>query len=159
MINKYAFSNLIYTIKNYSEGLDKFEAGLGVQLNDNFMVLIFDELLDTITDSFFTQEEIEENICDMNGNHFAYDCDPVFKHSWENINELLYHFCFTGIFGKNQKVLINILTITDNETNEVLEKYNIRDTNELYDVIVRFLSRIEDENTNVTYYINCSKKD
>lgn len=155
MINKYAFSSIIYALKSYNKGLDAFEAGLGIQINENYMVKLFDDIIEPLTDSFFNQEELEENICDIDGIHFAHNCNREFKDNWETINELIYHFCFNGDFGDKPEVLTERLVIKDNQ-GEDIESYDALTTEQLYEVIVRFLNRINDSDETLTYYINCS---
>lgn len=155
MINEYAFSSIIYALKSYNKGLNAFETGLGMHVNENYMVKIFDDIIEPLTDSFFSQEELEENISDVDGTHFAYCCNREFKDNWETINELIYHFCFNGDFGDRPEVLTERLVIKDNQ-GEDIESYDTLTAEQLYEVIVRFLNRINDSDETLTYYINCS---
>ena len=48
MINEYAFSSIIYALKSYNKGLNAFETGLGMHVNENYMVKIFDDIIEPL---------------------------------------------------------------------------------------------------------------
>lgn len=141
MINKHTFNKLLMGLRDYSDSLTKFEEGLQTNIEDGWLVNIFENTIEALTDSFFGDEELQ----------VPYQCrGPVLGTSWDTINALIYHFCLEGDFGRNSEPLGDLLII-QNKNKEIIEKYNGYTSHELHTIICRFLNRVYEGDDPLTY--------
>lgn len=140
MIGKQAFANMLDgCLKNYSEGLDKFEKGLAMRITEGWLVHIFDSMLTALTDSFFDETDAVHFTRNTDSSHIKRDCPPELKRRWSDVNEILYHYCFNSDFGNRPDQCERLIVVTDEDKNEV-SVWNADCAEELYDAIYVWLN-------------------
>lgn len=146
MINKHIFSNFVDDLlKNYSEGLDNFERGLGMRIHEGWLVDPFDKIISSLTDAFFTDEELDVNIYN---DALTQEMTPEFDSEWCTINEIIYHYCFNSNFGEDTKQCTDLLKIKYKDGSE--KRLSANNADELYDIIQIWHTRSDDN----TYHLN-----
>lgn len=134
MIDKHTFENFIKILESYECGLSELETTLNVTFDNNFLTHTVDKMIDTLSESFFTQEQLKD---------IDYVCQI------ETVKDLLYHYCFTAEFGLLTDRLKGLYIENEGKADE--RKFDCLTEEQLYDIIVRY---VNPENTfNIT--INC----
>lgn len=141
MINKQAFASMLDDcLKNYSDGLNKFEKGLGIPIAEGWLVHIFDSMLTALTDSFFDETEACYFTRGTTFSHIKKHCPTELKQRWSDVKEILYHYCFNSDFGTRPDQCERLIVITDENNNEV-SVHDAACAEELYDAICIWLNR------------------
>lgn len=137
MLHKQTFINLVDGfLRPYSDNLDKFEEGLGVNIEDGWLVSTFDKVINALTDSFFETQWLDIYLSDSRTQE-----KREFMKDWGAINEAIYHYCFNADFGRNSKQLEGLVIISRGDN--VVEKIDVTSAGELYDAIVKWINREE----------------
>lgn len=84
MINKNSFVKIMDTLRDYNDGLSALEKSLDVMFESNWMINVFDGILDALF------EDIEEDTCPE-------DVDPI-----------LYQFAFCCDWGRKENAYVEI---------------------------------------------------
>ena len=135
MIDKHTFVDLMKTTKNYVAGLEDFERSLNTIFDDNFLTHIIDCTLVTLSEGFFTKEELD-------------DLDNQVK--VQTVIDMIYHFAMRGEFGAKPSELQRLYVENENKSNELA--FNAFTPEELYVIIERYLYPKEIAET---YTIHC----
>ena len=135
MIEKHTFVDLLKTTKNYVVGLRDYEKSLSTVFDDNFLTHIIDCTLVTLSEGFFTQEQLD---------------DIENQVAIETVTDMIYHFALKGEFGAKPAELQRLYVENENKSNE--RAFNAFTPEELYVIIDRYLHPQEIAET---YTIHC----
>lgn len=135
MLDKRTFCKLIDDLGFYVTGMEDLEKTLQVTFDNNFLTRHLDRSLETISQSFFTQEQIE-------------DIDDQI--AIETVTDIIYHYAFKGEFGSKISELQRLYIEDENLSTEFA--MNAFNSEELYDVIERYLNP---PNVCKTYTLHC----
>ena len=149
MIEKHTFCDLIYQLRDYWDGVVSLEKSLGTMFDNNFLTKVLDRTITTIAKGFFSTEDIDKWF--VGSNSPCDDCDQSFKMNFETIEDLLYHYTCTSDFGREWGMMDDTYVITDKD-GKTVETFDGDTPEELYSIIIKFLSRNDDNN----HLINCS---
>lgn len=135
MIDKRTFCKFLDILDEHTCGIDTLEQALNVTFDNNFLTHILDKSLDTIAESFFRDDQLED-----------LENQPMI----ETVKDILYHYAFKGEFGLKTGELQRLYV--EDEGLKTEEAFNAFNAEELYDIIVRYL-----QPTRVckTYTIHC----
>lgn len=151
MISKITFCGILKQAEAQHKFLKAMESAVGQYLGDGVLIQNISDLIYVAINGCFSDEEIEKYIY----NSFrSGECEEL-ECNYETIEELIHSFCWDADFGKKEEYVEDRLVIRDSNDN-IVEKYAIHNAEELYNVICRFLDRINDEDTNLNYYIRCT---
>lgn len=84
MINKNSFVKIMNSLRDYNDGVSALEKSLGVMFEDNWVVGIFDGVLDALF------EDVEGDTCP------------------KGMDPLVYEFAFFGDWGRKERCLVEI---------------------------------------------------
>jgi hypothetical protein len=145
MIEKHTFCDLMYQTKEYWDGVQNLEKSLGAMFDNNFLTKMFDKMLTTLARGFFSTDELNKFVapCD--------DYDKTLEFNFETIEDLLYHYACNSDFGREWGLMDETYVIKD-KNNNILVSFDGDTPEELYDIIIKFLSRNDDNR----HFINCS---
>ena len=135
MLDKRTFCKLIDDLGFYVTGMEDLEKTLQVTFDNNFLTKHLDRCLETISQSFFTQEQID-------------DIDDQI--AIETVTDIIYHYAFKGEFGAKVAELQRLYIENENLSTEFA--MNAFNSEQLYDLIVRYLNP---PTVCKTYTINC----
>lgn len=154
MIEKHTFVDTLNALKNHCSGQKQLEKALNCYFEDsNFIFRIGCNLIDILTDAFFTTEQLEIIKSHTNRTYHTKDV-PDFVYQWETIGDLLNHYCWNGDFGDNPDVLKNRMQIKDKDE-KIIISYNAFTSDELYILIIDYITgKNIDDNRTVT--IDCT---
>ena len=134
MMEFHTFRSLMYLLKTYNDGLDKFDKALGIQINDGWMVQSIDNLIKTIAGGFFS--------------YALYDSvEAGIESQLETIEQLICHYCFMGDFGENDEQLDRVYVENQDTENEIV--YPCKSLRDVYNIIIRYM---DDNNENDIYF-------
>ena len=122
MIDKRTFSHLMNSLGSYVSGLENLETALNIMFDNNFLTTHIDRTLVTLSESFFTQEQLD-NIED--------------QVAIETVTDMIYHYAFKGEFGLKTAELQRLYVEDEGLATEF--SMNAFTSEELYDVIERYL--------------------
>ena len=135
MLDKRTFCRFLDILEEHTAGIDTLEQALRVTFDNNFLTNILDKSLDTIAESFFTDEQLTN-----------LDYLPQV----ETVKDILYHYAFKGEFGLKTGELQRLYVEDEGlKTEFVLNAFN---SEELYDIVNRYLNP---PTVAKTYSINC----
>ena len=86
MIERHTFRETLYTLRDYIDGLDRFEKSLETYFSDNFLTKIIDRTITTLAQGFFPTSEVDEYFV---GGGLCDDCDEVFKTNFEMVGRII----------------------------------------------------------------------
>ena len=151
MISKITFCGILKQVEAQHKFLKAMESAVGQYLGDGILIQNMIDLIYVAVNGCFSDEEIEKYVY----NSFrSGECEDL-EWNYETIDELVQSFCWDANFGKNEEYVEDRLVIRDSNDN-IVERYAVHNAEELYNVICRFLARINDEDTNLNYYIRCT---
>lgn len=148
MIERHTFRETLYTLRNYIDGLDRFEKSLETYFSDNFLTKIIDRTITTLAQGFFPTSEVDEYFV---GDKLCDDCDEIFKTNFETIEDLLYHYTCSSNFGREYGMMDDTYVIK-NKDGEVIQSFNGDSPDDLYTIITKFMARNDDN----IHIIDCS---
>ena len=122
MIERHTFTQMMETVQIIEDGIAKFEEAINTQVDENWMTKAVEKIIHSMADGF------------TNNGKDASNCDVV-----EVIIELLYHFIYMENFGNDSEHCKSKLVIV-NEGKDNEEHLSCTNVNELYDVIIRYIT-------------------
>ena len=123
MIDKHTFENFIKILESYECGVSELETTLNVTFDNNFLTHTLDKMIDALSESFFTQEQLK---------NIDYVCQI------ETVKDIIYHYCFTAEFGLKQDKLQRLYIENEGKGEEV--SFDCTTVEQLYDIIVRYIN-------------------
>ena len=148
MIERHTFRDTLYNLRDYMDGLDRFEKSLETYFSENFLTIIIDKTITTLAQGFFASEKVDEYFV---GNKLCDDCDEIFRTNFETIEELLYHYTCSSNFGREWGMMDDTY-IVKNRDGAIIQTFDGDTPEELYDIIVKFMARNDDN----IHIIDCS---
>lgn len=149
MIEKHTFCDLMYQTRDYWDGVLKMEESLNIYFDDNFLTKMFDKMMTSLARSFFDSEQLSKVFADTPDP--SGDCDQVLVYNYETVEDLLYHYTCNSNFGREWGLMDDTYIIRDKE-GKVINSFDGDTPEELYDIIIKFISRDDDNH----HTINCS---
>ena len=126
MITKTLFKSLILTVNKLETGISATEEALGCYMDSNWLTDSVSELLQAVTLGFFEgQPETRTE-----------------KLQLDTIEELIYYFIYTEHCGDNSDYCKSKL-VTVSEDKKDFQPISCTSLEELYDVIVLYLTRLD----------------
>ena len=135
MLSEKTFEEFLNIIEYYTAGLSNLETTLNVIFDDNFLTTSIDNLIMALAESFFTDEELDddntsETIC--------------------IVNDIIYHYCFTSDFGLRSEKLKRLYI--EDEGLETEEAFDACSAKQLYNLIIRYIHPVR---KCATYTLHC----
>lgn len=122
MLSVKTFEEFLNMIEYYQAGLSNLETTLNVMFDDNFLTNSIDNLITALANSFFTDEELD---------------DDNTLETASIVTDIIYHYCFTSDFGLRSEKLKKLYI--EDEGLETEEVFDACTPSELYNLINRYI--------------------
>ena len=135
MLASKTFEEFLNIIEYYEAGLSNLETTLNVLFDDNFLTNIIDNLITALANSFFTDQELNDDV------NLETACV---------VTDIIYHYCFAGEFGLKTDKLKKLYI--EDEGLETEEYFDACTALQLYNLICRYIHPVR---VCKTYTLHC----
>lgn len=133
MIEKHTFTTLLHIMEDYSDNLSKLENTLGCTFDNNWLDNHVSTIMNNLTWAFFDKETFDGIAANYFDKNFSKQHEQ-----YEKIEQLIFFFCYDGNWGAEKEELTNIYTRAN------CDPVSIYNTNDLYDVIIDYITHPDD---------------